>query len=383
VLYLQVDANGSRRWIFRFTSPVTKRVNETSLGSAKDIELAEAKKRASKLRVMVGDGVDPVLAARAKDQRRDRESVTFKKALDQYASDFAGKAATRDKVALLHRHAAGLMGLSMASITTPTIARALGPVKARFPLQARRTLGLVESVLNYARVKGWRDGDNPAAWRGTFAFLWDAPKAGPGHRALPYPEIPAIFRLLNQRLPSATSLALQYLVLCAGRTSEILGAQWDEIDMSARTWTVPAARMKVRKPHSVPLSDGALEVLGKAQAEFGDWGYIFKGQSKSRLSSRALEVFLHQTLQIKHVSVHGMRSAFRDWAGDMTDTPREVCEAALAHTVPGVEGAYRRGTALEKRRVLMAAWGSYCTSEVGHVIPFVARLPAPLHDVEV
>jgi integrase len=163
------------------------------------------------------------------------------------------------------------------------------------------------------------------------------------------------------------------LILCASRTSEVLGATWDEIDLSAWIWTIPASRMKKRQQHVVPLSDAALEVLDAARLHDGDQGHIFKGIAKGRLSPRSLERALHATLAVEDASVHGMRSAFRDWAGDMTDTPREVCEAALAHSVTGVEGAYRRGSALEKRRHLMQMWGRYVTAgTASNVLPFAA-----------
>jgi integrase len=154
------------------------------------------------------------------------------------------------------------------------------------------------------------------------------------------------------------------LILCASRTGEVLGARWDEIDIKTRTWTIPASRMKMRQAHAVPLSDAALDVLALARSEFGNEGHVFKGMSKSKLSDRALETFLHRTAKIDHASVHGFRSSFRDWCGDCTEFPREVAEAALAHVVGGVEGAYRRGSALEKRRALMAAWGAFVTSQI-------------------
>jgi integrase len=382
-LYLQVDPSGSRRWVFRFTSPETRRANEKSLGSVKDVDLHAAKRRAEKLRALVAEGIDPVLSAKAERQRLEREAVTFKIALDRYAEAFAKKTVMGEHVAILHRHASLLMPLSLANIDTPIVERALAKIYERFPRQARRALGLVESVLNFAKVKGWRTGDNPAAWKGTFSFIWDTPRPGPGHRALPYDDIPPLFAVIGQRLPTATALALQFLVLNASRTGEVLGAQWHEIDLPARTWNIPGPRMKGRRPHTVPLSDAAIEILQQARTEFGHQGHIFKGMSKSRLSDRALEAFLHATLQVRNASVHGMRSAFRDWAGDKSEAPREVCEAALAHKVLGVEGAYRRGSALEKRRVLMQDWGRYCTSRTGdHVIPLALIAARPLEKVD-
>jgi integrase len=267
------------------------------------------------------------------------------------------------------------MPLGIASIDTKIIARALACVNANTPRTARRTLSAVAKILRYAKVHGLRATGDDADWRDIFEHIWAAPPKGSHHRALPYKDVPALFARLTEHV-SATSLALRMLILCASRTGEALGMRWDEVDMSTRTWTIPATRMKMRQAHDVPLSDAALDVLAAARNEFGDWGHVFKGMSKSKLSDRALETFLHRTLKIDDASVHGFRSSFRDWCGDCTEFPREVAEAALAHVVVGVEGAYRRGSALEKRRALMAAWGSFV---MGASAQNVAQFAASTH----
>jgi integrase len=343
-----------------------------SLGKFPATSPMQALARLNDATKLVAARIDPVQQNRDDKIKARSDATSFATALDLFATVFTGRPATADMVKDLKRHGGLLMPVPIAKIDTPTVARALASLHAAYPRQAQRILAQVARVLDFARVKGLRSGDNPAAWRGTFQYLWDVPKGGPGHKALRYTLIPELWTELVE-YDTATSLALRMLLLCASRTSEILGAQWDEIDMSVRTWTIPAKRMKARKEHVVPLSDGAIAVLGAARQHDGDWGHIFKGVGKGKLSTRSLEAFLHRTVKRTDTSVHGLRSAFRDWCGDCTDVPREVAEAALAHTVGGVEGAYRRGSALEKRRHLMQAWGDYVTGAVvSNVLPFAA-----------
>jgi integrase len=370
-LYLHVNADGSRRWVWRFTRD--GRPSEMGLGKYPIVTLADARDRALDLARQLKQGADPVRAKRDARQQKARDATTFENVVQQYASAFVkdGQKIV-DRVTLLERHASALMPLPIGNVNTKIIEKALAPVNANTPRTARRTLSAVGKILRYAKVHGLRETGDDADWRGVFELIWAAPPKGSHHRAMPYKDVPALFACLTEHV-SATSLALRMLILCASRTGEVLGMRWDEVDLPRRTWTIPATRMKMRQAHAVPLSDAALDVLAAARDAFGDWGHVFKGMSKSKLSDRALETFLHRTLKIDDASVHGFRSSFRDWCGDCTEFPREVAEAALAHVVVGVEGAYRRGSALEKRRALMAAWGAFVTgAQVSTVLSFVA-----------
>jgi integrase len=325
------------------------------------VTLQDARERVLDLARQLKQGKDPVQAKRDARQQKVRDATTFADVVQKYASAFASEGEKiDDRVALLKHHGGALMPLPISSIDTKIIARALACVNANTPRTARRTLSAVAKILRYAKVHGLRATGDDADWRGVFEHTWAAPPKGSHHRAMPYKDVPALFACLTEHV-SATSLALRMLILCASRTGEVLGMRWDEIDIETRTWTVPGSRMKMRQAHAVPLSDAALDVLACARDAFGTEGHVFKGMSKSKLSDRALETFLHRTLKIDDASVHGMRSAFRDWCGDCTEFPREVAEAALAHVVVGVEGAYRRGSALEKRRALMSAWSAFVT----------------------
>jgi integrase len=334
------------------------------LGRYPVVTLADARERVLDLARQLKKGEDPVQAKRAAKLDKERAGLTFANVVQQYAGAFASEGQKiADRVTLIERHASMIMPLPIADVDTKSIARALDAVNSTYPRTARRALTAVSKVLKYAKTHGLRATGDDADWKGVFDTIWaKAPRSG-HHRALPYKDIPQLFARLNG-YASATSLALRLLILCASRTGEVLGARWEEVDMSTRTWTIPAARMKMGVPHTVPLSDAALAVLTQARETMGDWGHVFKGQSKSALSARSLETFLHQTMKVDNASVHGFRSSFRDWCGDCTEFPREVAEAALAHAVPGVEGAYRRGSALEKRRALMAAWGAFVTSQI-------------------
>jgi integrase len=230
----------------------------------------------------------------------------------------------------------------------------LQPIWGRIPETASRLRGRIEAVLDYAKAHGLRAGENPAAWRGHLALI--LPKrqklSRSHHAAMNYAEVPAFIASLRERETTHT-LALEFLILTAARVGEVLGAQWSEIDIALRTWIIPASRMKASREHRIPLSGRALAIVER-MAELRSGDFVFPGQRRGRpLSNPSLA-----RLCRAGVTVHGFRSAFRDWAGEETSFPRELAEQALAHATGGaVELAYRRGDALEKRRALMEAWG--------------------------
>ena len=227
------------------------------------------------------------------------------------------------------------------------------------PETASRVRGRIEMVLDWAMMREFREGDNPARWKGRLEILLpkrSKVRAIKHHTALPYAELPKFMSALALRTATAAS-ALRFLILTAARTSEALDAKWDEIDLEAKLWTVPASRMKGGREHRVPLCDVALAELEKMRAIRTN-DFIFPGERGSKLSNMALLMLLRR-MNVE-VTTHGFRSSFRDWCGEETYYPREIAEAALAHTIENkTEAAYRRGTALEKRRELMQAWGGY------------------------
>jgi integrase len=222
-------------------------------------------------------------------------------------------------------------------------------------------------VLDYAKAKGMRTGDNPADWRGNMEYRFARLRAKDHghHPALPYEQMPEFMKELRQRqIKGRATTCLEFTILTCARTSEVLGMQWPEVDWEKRTWTVPKERMKAGKEHVVPLSDRAIEIL-KQRHVFGGQlttEYVFVGYNRTRLAERSLRAVLHY-MEVKY-TVHGFRSTFRDWAGDTTHFVREHVEECLAHQVGNdVERAYRRATALEKRRAIMTAWASYCQGQ--------------------
>jgi integrase len=226
--------------------------------------------------------------------------------------------------------------------------------------------------LDAAKAKGLRSGENPARWRGHLdKLLPQRRKLTKGHLpALSYPDVPAFVAELRER-KAVAALALEFTILNASRSGEVLGARWSELDRETKVWTVPAERMKAGRPHRVPLTIRALDILAEAE-KIRTGEFVFPGQRRDRpLSPAAMDKTLRR-MKIESATVHGFRSSFRDWAGECTSFPREVAEAALAHVVGDeTERAYRRGDALEKRRLLMEAWAAFLagSSETGTVVP--------------
>ena len=221
--------------------------------------------------------------------------------------------------------------------------------------------GYIENVLNAAKANGFRTGANPAQWKGHLEYLLEERQrlVRGHHAALPFAQMPEFMKALRA-YSSHVALGLELLILTASRTGEVLGATWGEFDLTAAVWTIPAHRMKAEREHRVPLSARALEVLQALQP--GEPGaHILPGRKAgASLSNMAFEMLIRR-MKMGHYTVHGMRSAFRDWAGENTNHPREVAEAALAHIIgDAAEQAYRRGDALEKRRRLMADWAVFC-----------------------
>ena len=375
-LYLNVSASGSKSWLFIWKRiGVNKRgerchmPREMGLGSLRSIPLTRARELAAQCRAQVAAGLDPIEQRDAAKQAK-RVAPTFGECADALI-----EAKEREWRNAKHRaqwrmtldaYAAPLRSRPIDEIDTAAVLAVLTPLWSRAPETASRLRGRIEAVLDAAKAQGHRSGENPAAWRGHLAHL--LPKRGKlargRHAAMPYAEVPAFLaRLRGQE--TVPAMALEFCILTAARSGEALGARWAEIDTAAKVWTVPAERMKAAREHRVPLSDRAmkiLETLGAART--GE--FVFPGQRSRRPLSGASLNLLLRDMGIEGATVHGFRSAFRDWAGNETHFPREIAEAALAHVVgSAVEQAYRRSDALEKRRELMEAWANYCAPRSG------------------
>lgn len=366
-LYLQVTAAGAKTWIFRYS--LAGRRRDMGLGSTSLVGLALAREKAQEARKLVKDGIDPIedkkaqAAAVALDAANAR---TFKECAEAYIE--AHRAGWKNPKhaaqwpSSLETYAYPIIGaLPIAAIDTPLVLQVLNPIWNTKTETANRLRGRIEMILDYARVKGYRTGDNPARWRGHLDHtLLSRDKASPrGHHAsLPYADIPAFWPRL-QAQDGIGARALEFCILTAGRTGEVLGARWDEIDTEAATWTVPADRMKAGQEHRVPLTAPALALLRK-MAAIRTGEFVFPSQSPKRPSSNMIMAMTLRRMKVA-ATPHGFRSTFRTWAAEKAHAAHEVAEAALAH----VEGnktvaAYQRGDLFERRRRLMEVWATYC-----------------------
>jgi len=260
--------------------------------------------------------------------------------------------------------------LAVSDIETPHVLEALNPIWQSKPETASRIRGRIESVLDWAKANGFRKGENPARWRGHLAKILPARSKlakVKHHPALPYDELPEFMAGLRRR-EALTARALEFLILTAGRSGEVRGANWNEIDLAKGIWTIPAERMKAGREHRVPLSTGAQSLLKSlSEARTGD--FVFPSASEGPLSETALSALLKRLGQGK-ITAHGFRSTFRQWCAEQTNHPREVAEAALAHTLKDkVEAAYQRGDLFDKREKMMEAWAGFIGGEGADIVP--------------
>jgi integrase len=363
----------TRSWVFIYTSPTVRKadgkraVRHMGLGPCDVISLAEARALAKAARRLVVLGADPIehriatLTAERDAQLREKASrMTFRDCaegllatqLKKFKND-KHKAQWRSTLGLANR---AFGDLPVQEIDEAKLLKLLHPLWNKTPETASRLRGRIEKVLAWATPQ-FRQGENPARWDNNLDVkLGTRPKAK-HHEAMPYADLPAFMARLRER-ESMSARALEFLILTATRTGEIIGAKWDEIDLGAKTWTIPAERMKARQAHVVPLSDRAVALLG-ALPRIG--AYIFPGAVEGKpLSNMAMRELL-KGMDANGYTCHGFRSSFRDWAGDNTNFEHETAEFALAHGVPNkTTAAYRRYTSLEKRKLLMQQWANYC-----------------------
>jgi integrase len=371
-LYLVIGPGASRRWAFIFRW--RGKLKEMGLGSLASVSLADAREKASEARRTLAGRRNPIEDRRAQHAARDA-AVTFGAFADDLMKDlahgFRNEKHRAQWAMTLATYAAQLRSMKLDDIATADVLAVLRPLWQTKAETASRLRGRIERVLDAARAKGLRSGENPARWRGHLdALLPPRHKLARGHHAaMSYDDVSAFIGRLRGS-ESVSGLALEFLILTAARTAEVLGARWDEIDLDAKLWTIPAARMKAGREHRVPLTPRALSIL-KETGSIRTGEFVFPGQRPGKsLSVTALRMVLRR-LRLKDITVHGFRSAFRDWGGNETSFPREIAEAALAHTIGDMtERAYRRSDALEKRRKLMLAWAGFIEPKAGgNVVP--------------
>lgn len=372
-LYLHIDASLAKRWVFVFQWQGKRK--EMGLGSAGTITLADARDAATDARRMVASGKNPITVRKA-----ERSGATFGDVADDVLAGLKNSLSNTKHWAQwevsLKETALALRPKRVDEVTTEDVIQVLRPIWTRTPETASRLRGRIERVMDAAKAKGLRGGENPARWRGHLDVLLPKRKhlSRGHHAAMPFELVSGFMERLRER-PAVAARALEFTILTAARTGETLGTRWSEIDMTAAVWAVPASRMKARVIHRVPLTPAALAVLAKVQPLLGGAkdGFVFPNQEGTGSLSQMSMAMLMRRMEIEDATVHGFRSAFRDWAGDCTNFAREVVETALAHTVgDAVERAYRRSDAFAKRRRLMEAWAGYCGKK-STVVPMQQR----------
>jgi integrase len=377
-LYLRVaefktktGTSQSKNWVFRFERDGRERF--MGLGSLNTLSLAEARQRARQCRQLILEGGDPI------DVRRERrmaaridaaQNVAFKDAAESFMRThlpgLKSEVHRKQWRTTLESYAYPVIGeLPVSAIDTTLVLKVIEPIWDTIPDTAARLRGRIERVLDAAAARGQRKGENPARWTGHLDKLLPSRKRKAErvrhHPALPYTELPALMLELRGR-NDVSAKALEFLILTAARTNETIGARRTEFDFAGKLWTIPGERMKSGRPHIVPLSDRALQIL-KALPRITDAeDLMFPGARAGKPLSNMAMLELLRGLR-PGFTVHGFRSSFRDWCGDRTNYPRDVIEAALAHVVVDeTEAAYRRSTAVEKRRKLMGDWAKFCAS---------------------
>lgn len=366
-LYLQVSKWQTKSWLFRYSQ--NYRLRSLGLGACHTITLTEARKRAKQARQQLLDGLDPIdakhekrqmaLAARARMMTFDQCATAY---IEAHRHGWKNPKHADQWTNTINTYASPTMGsLAVSAIDTALVMKVLQPIWTTKTETATRLRGRIESILGWATVSGYRSGDNPARWRGHLDNL--LPKRSKvakvtHHPALPYSEMAGFIKQLRAQAGVA-ALALEFTILTATRTGEIIGARWDEIDLSSKTFTIPPERMKAEREHRVPLCTRAIEILKELLPLGGE--FVFPGlKPKKPLSNMAMLKVL-QRMGRGDLTVHGFRSTFRDWAAERTEYPHEMAEMALAHTIDNkVEAAYRRGDLFKKRIRMMQDWQKHC-----------------------
>jgi integrase len=401
-LYLQVTKNGAKSWLYRYQLHGKRRW--AGVGALADVPAKTARIKAAEMRISVANGIDPIdqkqankKAAIANAAKEAAKSITFRSLafdyIEQNKAGWKNSKHIKQWENTLDTYAYGVIGhLPPAEITTDHIFTILKDIWLTKTETATRLRGRLEVILSYAKIKGYRDGENPAAWKNHLSHILPQPgKVAPHkhHAALPYQRI-AKFMAALDKLDTIASSCLLFTILAACRSQESMECQWNEFDLDEKVWVVPPKRMKMKKEHRVPLTDAMLRILKTRLAtKIND--YVFPGVKENKpLSNMAMTNTIrrmHESLckaeieagkkpkgwadkEGRIITVHGFRSSFRDWAAELTHYPGEMAELQLAHAVANpVEAAYRRGDMFEKRRAMMTDWAQWCGQKAtGNVI---------------
>lgn len=366
-LYLQITKAGVKSWLFRYM--LAGKARGMGLGPLHTIGLAEARARALDCRRLLLDGVDPIDTRKA-ERTAKKVAAANDKTFEQCATLYieAHRAGWKNEkhadqwTNTLKTYAYPVFDvLPVSAIDTALVMKVLEPIWTTKTETASRLRGRIESVLDWATVRGYRAGDNPARLKGHLDTL--LPKRSrvqkvKHHPALPYAELAEFMNVLRAE-EGVAARALELLILTATRTNEVIGATWEEFDLDTPLWVIPAERMKMGKEHRVPLSSHAVEII-QAQQELRQNNYVFPGTQYGKPLSNMAMLQLLKRMGRTDITAHGFRSTFRDWAGETTHYPREVCEAALAHGIKDkAEAAYARGDLFQKRAALMQDWADF------------------------
>lgn len=356
-LYLVVDPSGARRWLLR--TVVQGKRRDIGLGGLAVVSLAEAREKATVFRRVARQGGDPLA-----ERRAARKVIpTFKAAAEtvhaEHEATWKNAKHAQQWINTLTQYAFPTIGdMRVDRVDTPDILKVLSMIWLTKPETARRLRQRMSNVFDWAKAAGFRDSGNPV--EGVTRGLPKQANTDKHHEAMPYTEVPSFLIALRATTSSEIAkLAFELLILTAARTSEVLLAQWSEIDFTEKLWTVPAERMKANRQHRVPLTERSIEILKQAKLFSAGSPFIFPGRSLKKPLSNVVFLKILGRMEIS-VTGHGFRSSFRDWASETTAFPRELAEMALAHTIENkVEAAYRRGDLLEKRREFMSDWESF------------------------
>jgi integrase len=369
-LQLQVSEGGARSWVLRVMVGAKRR--DVGLGGFPDVTLATARDKARDAREKIAAGVDPVLekqAARSALIASQVGAKTFGECAASYlkarSPEWKSAKHAAQWASTLQTYAAHMTDMQVRDVGLPHVLAALEPIWTEKTETATRVRGRIEEVLDWATTRGYRDGVNPARWKGHLDNLLPKPRKVTKvehHAALPAADV-GTFMVALRRQAGTGARALEFAILCAARSGEVRGATWSEIDLEAAIWTIPGERMKVGKPHRVPLSPAALKLLKATQRMAGN-DLVYPAMRGGQLSDMTLSAVLRR-MEVPAVP-HGFRASFKTWATECTSFPREVIEMALAHTLENkVEAAYQRGDLFEKRRKLMEAWAQFCAKPEG------------------
>ena len=367
-LWLQTSASGAKSWIFRFM--LNGRAREMGLGPLHTVGLADARVKAGDARKLLLEGLDPIEARNAA-QRMSKlaaaKAITFDDASKSYIATHRAGWKNAKHISqwesTLKTYASPAFGaLPISDIDTGMVMKCLESIWATKTETASRVRGRIESILDWATVRGYRTGDNPARWKGHLDHLLPARtdvQKVEHHPALSYSEIGNFFAALREQEGIAAK-ALEFTILTAARTGEVIGTQWDEIDFDEKIWTIPETRMKAKREHRVPLCPRAFAIV-KELRNVPVETFVFRGRREGSSLSNMAMLELLKRMGRGDLTVHGFRSTFRDWAAERTNYPRDVAEMALAHAVGDkVEAAYRRGDLFDKRRRMMQEWQKFC-----------------------